>query len=46
MIDIDIDADGFSAAFDAFLATGVIDEDASHGLRGGGEEVSGIIPVT
>lgn len=45
LIDIDIDTDGFAAALDAFLATGVIDEDTAHGLRGGGEEVTGIVPV-
>jgi hypothetical protein len=29
----------------ALLATGVLDEDTSHGLRGGGEEVAAVIKV-
>src|SRR5262249_41370404 len=35
----------FAAVFFGLLAAGVIDEDAAHGLGGGGDEMTAAIPV-
>src|SRR5262249_37500506 len=34
-----------SAAFDASLASGVVNQDATHGLSGGSKEVAAAVPV-
>src|SRR5256885_157356 len=34
-----------AAPFLALLATSIVDEDAAHGLRRGGEEVAATVPV-
>src|SRR5262249_44470346 len=42
---LEVQADALAAPLLAPLATGVIDEDAAHGLRRGGEEVAATVPV-
>ena len=41
----EIDAQPSAAVLVGLLATGLLDEDASHGLGGGGEDVAAAIPV-
>src|SRR5262245_46133474 len=42
---LQIDAPPSAAAFDASLATGVVDKDAPHGLSGSGKEMAAAVPV-
>ena len=42
---VEVQARATAAPFLALLATGVIDEDAAHGLGRGGEEVAAAVPV-